>query len=159
MIIEEVLSDPELSQQDLLSYALVCKAWAGEVDRDFSLYTALQIRLMHLAARHNNIELLKILVDDYGVDVDSIDETGWIVAKRDCEQATKSFANDNETGWMVLHTAAFCGYSGMFEYLVQKQKALEGKDEKYIHDLSILAMCNENTGIIDTMVDLLGRPI
>src|SRR4051794_14440792 len=71
MIIKEALHHPDLSRQYILSYVRVCRAWSSEIERDTSLYTTLQTRLMHLAARHNNVEALDIMISGYGVDVNS----------------------------------------------------------------------------------------
>ena len=156
MVIEVTLRDPNLSIEEFLSCVRVCRAWASEVNRVTSHYASIQTRLLHLAARQNNIEAVDILLDDYGIDVNSNDETRWVIAKQHYRQVAEMFTSDNETGWTVLHIAAFHGHLGMFEHLIDKHKALEGKNEKYIDDLCKLAMCNSHTGILDIVVERYG---
>lgn len=154
-IIEEMLHDPNLIVKDFLSYIRVCKAWASEVSRDISLCAPIQTRLMHLAARQNNIKALDILLSCYGADVNSNNGTGWTIAKQECQQVAESFAD--ETEWTVLHTAVFHGHVKMFELLVNKYKVLDDKDMFYITDLSELAMCNVQIDMWFMLVKMRGE--
>ena len=152
MIINEMLHNPNLLQWDFLSHTRVCKTWAWEIERKISLHASVKTRMIHLAARHDDIEALDAMISDHGIDLNSIDESGWIIAKRECKEVTENFPSENETGWTVLHTAAFHGSIAMFEHLIDNHGVLDDKNEDYISKLCTLGSCNDHTTISDMVV-------
>ena len=99
--------------------------------------------LLHLAVWHNAIRTVKMLVGEYGFDVDVV--MPW-ASKVACYRMV----------WTVLHAACFRGHIEVFELLVGSFKVLDGKSREYVQDLANVALINGMGTMYLLMVDKYG---
>lgn len=131
IIIDEALHHRDVSLHDILTYLQVHESLREEVRRIIDSDADIRSRLLHNAVKDNDIEAVKVLLKNYGANINEL----------------------GESGQTVLDTACIHGHIEMFQYLIKISGRLKRFCLTHSTFLSLLAVDNAHVALFGHLVD------